>query len=651
MDRSKPPVLTSPWKIGFFVALMLVTVSIGVAYFVAKSFGVVWPHLLDWGWQGVLQGEGFAFGLTPIMVMVVLSSLAAYFIITAAVRKYRRYLDSGKDYRHLIQTIRQIEDIEDPKQLALLDNYEELRNFLVRVSDEATQRTADLDQREKALENAVTNAERGREEEMGQRVNEQAQFLVTAVTSQPDGSFGDLAEVTLPSLKKLEEAVRNTLRNSGSLAQNLTPPPNYEQDLGELIREVEQNAKAGRDIEQELQRLADQGMPGTPDSGEVRRGLDALITAFEAVDKLSQSLAVLGEEAKGVAINTALQASSGKSSQGDVVQLAEDVKEVAAKFKATSKSYTELTRELRGSLTNVEVSLGDMMAGANSYEGSVIGSVADRMGRWAERALLIADKARTIGGGATADTDMGDFVSHDTPFEQSSYEFSSEEPAAAPAEDDGFETFDQSTTPNTFESTDTDGFETTPDTFETASGEANDVAADESFQTENESVDFESMKQGDAPEPTEIETLDESAAVLDDDPQAAKPAEGIQNEERSIFDEMSTQDEMFAELGVDDNATPTDDTTEPETVGTAHGMPAQSDSGGEFVGEGFSEWDGDNPSADGFDNQNGEATEAAATDESDVYDINTEEPAAPEDNVIDLYALGAEDYDPAVHQG
>jgi len=622
-------VLTSPWKIGFFVALMLMTVSVGVAFLVTRSFGVVWPPLDQWGWEMVLHGSGFAFGLTPIIGVVVLAAVSAYFIITAAVRKYRRYLDSGKDYHHLIHALRKIEDLDDADQLAGLDRYGELRDFLVKLRDDAARRRADLDEREKALESAVSDAGRAREDDMQQRVKEQAQLLVTAITHARDGSLDPIDEVTLPSIKKIEEAVRGALRGAATSSRDAVAADALKRSVADAAAELEKASVAARDIERELARMADSGLPGGVNSDELRRGLDAVIGNFDTMERLASSLGTLGDDSMGIAINTALQASNGKTTAADVVQLAEDVKGLAEQFKRVAKSYQELTRDLRASLTNVEVALGDRLAGGNSYESAAIGHVADRVGKWLERSTVVTRKLRGLSG---------------------------EKETASP-QPDGSDDFMLS-----------GGGSDTAGAAPIFTGPDSDRAFDA-----RESIEFETgggtqsifgdTAGSSSSETPSIETLDQSASFLGEDSGEAAPEQkDFQNEERGVFDEMSTQDQMFAELGAEDSDTPTDageDAAAEPMDESQETTPAAADGFEEIAaGQPEPQAEAERPAppqdqAPGapMDEAAGEA--AVDGDDAKVYDIQTDAEEIDEllnDEIMDLYALGAVDYDPAVHQ-
>ena len=125
MDRNKPPALTSPWKIGFFVSLLLVALSIGVGFFITRSFDVswTWVEFGDGSWSSwKFHLDSFMREMLPLVVAVPLCSLISYFLIAGAVRKYKAYLDSGLDYKNLVRSIRRIEDLQDEGRIKKLNN-------------------------------------------------------------------------------------------------------------------------------------------------------------------------------------------------------------------------------------------------------------------------------------------------------------------------------------------------------------------------------------------------------------------------------------------------------------------------------------------------------------------------------------------------
>ena len=141
MKRTKPPALTSPSKIGFFVSLMLVFVSVGVTYFFVHEFEVSWNWMDRNEWMGVVKGEGFLFDMLPLLAIVVVCSLTSYLVTVRAVRKYKRYLDSGLDYRNLLSRLKDIDTLEDKAKIEKLQNHPELKRLLLGLSDSLAERT------------------------------------------------------------------------------------------------------------------------------------------------------------------------------------------------------------------------------------------------------------------------------------------------------------------------------------------------------------------------------------------------------------------------------------------------------------------------------------------------------------------------------
>ena len=100
--RDKKPVLTSPWKIGALVALLLSGTSFGVGYYMVKVYKIdlYWlsSDISRWG----VDSYQFFREIYPAAAGVLLLALMTYFLIASAVRRYKYYLNSGQDYRKMI---------------------------------------------------------------------------------------------------------------------------------------------------------------------------------------------------------------------------------------------------------------------------------------------------------------------------------------------------------------------------------------------------------------------------------------------------------------------------------------------------------------------------------------------------------------------
>ena len=135
MKKRKTPVLTSPWKIGFLVSLLLISTAIGSNYILTRVFNI------SWGWLAFEQGNWafnmnlFTVEMFPQIALVALLSLISYFAVASAVRKYKNYLDSGLDYKNLVLSIKNIDDLNNDEKLKKLDSYPELKHFVDIVKD------------------------------------------------------------------------------------------------------------------------------------------------------------------------------------------------------------------------------------------------------------------------------------------------------------------------------------------------------------------------------------------------------------------------------------------------------------------------------------------------------------------------------------
>jgi hypothetical protein len=106
----------------------------------------------------------------------------------------------------------------------------------------------------------------------------------------------------------------------------------------------------------------------------------------------------LGEEAKGIAISTALQAGSGEGTLADLIQLAEDVREIATKFADMAQSFKAATNQVKSSVASLEIFSGPSGKRGSMLEDvvSAAGSLANKVSLWVERVLILSDKMKNI---------------------------------------------------------------------------------------------------------------------------------------------------------------------------------------------------------------------------------------------------------------
>ena len=348
MKRTKSPALTSPWKIGFLVSLMLVFVSIGVSYYFVHQYGV--PLNIferDWldrsEWLGVIRGEGFLFEVLPLAGLVVVTAMISFMTITAAVRRYKKYLDSGHDYKNLLSSLKEIEDLEDKKKIERIKNHPELKRLLLGVAESLEEKERLLSEREGGLETRVADALAAREREIQEDIARQCDRLSKAIEARSlDPSAIEFAN---PELALLSKAVERALQaNAGPAPTDLEvsytemrkTAEMFQTKLREISEELRLSRETAQGIEQQMRAIARADAPN-PEGGDTERAAKEVRTvlgSLRELDDLAAAIDLTAEEARGVAINTALRAGSGEGTQDDLIRLAEDVKEVAGRFKA-----------------------------------------------------------------------------------------------------------------------------------------------------------------------------------------------------------------------------------------------------------------------------------------------------------------------------
>jgi hypothetical protein len=367
VKRKKPPALTSPWKIGFFVSLLLLAMSIGVGFLITRSFGLSWSWIALAGgsWNSLsFDGNAFVREMVPLIALVPLFSLISYFLVTNAVRRYKAYVDSGADYMNLVQSMRDIEDLDDDNTIKKLSNHPQLRELLLNTRNRVVERERAAEEKERALE------KRAAKETHSDQLASDAAVLASAVVTAREGGFGDSLAVSLPELKQIEQAIRDHLLDAAPAGAAESPGGDHlvqarakltevsstlSEAIDTMVGEADHVQSAARGLESRLrQRPAKKGAPAG-DMGAVAAELEAL-----------------GEEAKGLAISTAMEASDAGGAE--LVAFAEELRGIA----------------LRATQAASKVTAAAAAGGAGG---------ADMTGQatlWVERSVLLAQSVQTL---------------------------------------------------------------------------------------------------------------------------------------------------------------------------------------------------------------------------------------------------------------
>jgi hypothetical protein len=395
VDRNKRPALTSPWKIGFLVSLLLLTVSIGVGYAITRTFGISWNSLRFGEGSWAFDQAAFIREMTPLVGLVTVMSLIAYFAVTGAVRRYRSYLDSGLDYKNLMKSLKKIEDLEESR-LKSLSDYPELKQFLLKIKSRVSEREKTLDEKEASLitrDGQLTAADHFKAD---------AGVLLDAIKRGPGDGFSDDLILTSPEMQEIEQAIRQHVSGGGVPSMASVDGEQLAALKEELIASTDELKATIYDISAEMVASQNGAREIELYLGQVKAASDnatgggnpaAAADTVALVDRLDQvtaALGGLGEETKGMAINTALQAGAGESGVSELVKLADDVREIAARFGGIAAQYQELGKHVRTAVQSQAAGT------AGNAVGETVQTMAGKVAFWVERSMVLSDKLKAF---------------------------------------------------------------------------------------------------------------------------------------------------------------------------------------------------------------------------------------------------------------
>lgn len=356
MPRDKRPVLTSPWKIGMFVSLLLVFVALGVGCYLIIFYNVNLAWIKTGSGRWGIDSELFFKETYPLVAGVALISLFAYFVIASAVRRYKFYLDSGQDYRKMIALAESIDDLTNPAQIARLSSYPELQGVLRNYGDQISEISQDLGQKESAAGL----------EELESQIDE-----VLGVTDSVEEALGekkhpsicrkvkDAIESSRARIEELEKRHDSERRTCGRAAlaygKILEAISGAGEELLAITGFAGELASAAGSLTEET--------AATKDQGSQEKALRVIVQDMESsVRKLEDGGHVLhefSEENNGIAINLALMASRGHVDEHDLATFAERVRSTAERFRKLSGTVSSIAQGLLGACYALKDKIGD----------------------------------------------------------------------------------------------------------------------------------------------------------------------------------------------------------------------------------------------------------------------------------------------------
>lgn len=385
MDRKKPK-LTSPWKVGFLVALLLVVTALGVSYFITGTFGITW-HWIQIGGLSPMTWTfhlgAFLEEMAPLLLITSLLAFGAYVLVAGAVRRYKAYVDSGVEYKQLLKSIKGIEDLEDTDLADRLKAHPELREFLMSVKHRLS--AHDRGNTERMAKHMPAPQISGVDRAV---VAADSATLVSAIDSGRD-DFPREMTLTIPEMKQIEHAIRRCFAGLPTLP-TADPSAAALEELRSTVRstidalrqDVAACGSGAREVEEAVA-----GLQGQFETGAAQpAGNGAAIT--KRIDDLATALVALGEETKRIAIASAMQASGGP--EADTIKVADELKTLATRFNTVARHWSETTPAIK-----------DLIAGGSAQNSrpqvpAAAANVSNRARLWGERAVAMNEHVRSL---------------------------------------------------------------------------------------------------------------------------------------------------------------------------------------------------------------------------------------------------------------
>jgi len=395
VDHKKPPVLTSPWKVGFLGALMLVATGLGVGYLISNAFGIRWHWLYlggispaDWSFDF----NAFMDELVPLLALVALLAVTSHLLVANAVKAYTNYVDSGVEkYKQLLKSIKSIDDLEDEDRLDQLKKHPELREFLMGFKSRISSRERQSEEQEKRPDRTVHEAAPAPSNLPGE-----CGLLVSAIMNGKAGFSRELA-LTIPELKQIERAAREHLLKdaaSGDEIESLrrrldSTIATLQQHGAGLMRDADACVNGVREMETQLAQLK----AAIESNQDPELATAEIAKAAQQLDAMAEAMNSLGEETRRIAIVAALEASD--AAQGESIRIAEELRTIAMRFNSVAMHWKQAGPALRAGLSTIEKG-----GAGNDKRRRALAAAAARVAgaaqMWSERLVALQEQIREL---------------------------------------------------------------------------------------------------------------------------------------------------------------------------------------------------------------------------------------------------------------
>jgi hypothetical protein len=400
-SRAKRPVLTSPWKIGMFVSLLLVFMSLGVGYYIVSFYDVdiKWIESGAGGWS--LDSMLFVNDMAPLAAAVVIVSLIGYFLIASAVHRYKFYLDSGQDYRSMISLAESIDDLTNPAQIARLSPYPELQAVLRSYGDQIREISQDLGTKDTAssyeeLKSGVENL-LGGDPAAGDPCGETDAGSICA-------KLRDRVEADRVRIAELEQRNAHERRAYGQAALAYGRAMEAISGAGEELLAItnavaELTSVAERIGANATTRAAAASKAGAgARNGTLKTTVSEMEGAVRKLEEGSRALQEFSEENNGIAIQLALMAARGNVDEHALATFAERVRSTAERFHKLSGGVSSIAQGLLGNCYAIKETSGmPVEEGAPPIGAEVSRAIVEIARRVEERSSALETRIMGLG--------------------------------------------------------------------------------------------------------------------------------------------------------------------------------------------------------------------------------------------------------------
>jgi hypothetical protein len=394
--KEKKPVLTSPWKIGMFVSLQLLLVSLWVGYFLVTQYQVDLKWL-TYGLGGMnVDWALFLQRMYPLALSVVLVSLASYFLIASTVRRYKYYLDSGQDYRKMIALAESIDDLTNPAQIARLSSYPELQAVLRNYGDQIREISQELGNDESAvdlddLESTVCGVLRGESVSGKDLAAKGYASLCRKIRDHVESERTRLEEI-----ERRGEDDRKIIRRAALAYGRVTEAlGGAGEDLLEITKSVHDLGMIATEMRDGRRATAESSHAGGEESyrtiiGEMESSIRKLADGGQVLHEFS-------EENNGIAINLALMAARGSVDEHDLATFAERVRSTAERFHKLSGTVSSIAQGLLGTCYAFKERMGAKAPAERGATGELPSRIAAIAGAIEERGTALERQICSVG--------------------------------------------------------------------------------------------------------------------------------------------------------------------------------------------------------------------------------------------------------------